>query len=693
MNRPRHTDEEAPVTANADDIAIIRVRYRENQVLRADDLNAEQRSHLDGRWRHNAVAHGWGIVAGLWLHAEANTVIVRPGMAVDGYGRELIVPKALVIHADVYARLGAAVDVWLRYGRVPQPGQPARWIEQTRLCLKPATEHDPRRPFEVPDEALDRGALASTPDDPVQEWPVYLGRATRTANGVEVSHNGRPYVSVMGETIRAPMDVRVPEDPDNPSLVPPPVPAAQVQLRVLPTRQRFAINVADPQATLVERVAVESSGTTTLRGTARLVNASASRAAPQKRPNASDLIMAEVRIRAESVRDPASIARKLTRGTSELFEYARAQLGGVPAPIFERTSFTEQVGPGDLPAALERIADDPALVALSCGTAPDWHQRPPIATDQAQRARWADLYEARATVAFALNRLLDATELARLAQRAGVPLRNRTWELLRQEPQNRRLLNRLLLEDVFARELVVGSAPLRGAWSIAFGQPKQPPQAAAPWQIYRTEVEQDGVKVHQLRIELGNPGAKGDPTRRKLMIGSTGATGFQPWLTVDAAGTLRVRGRVKVTGELVKSPVPADPSDPRFVDLLVAQWLQGIAAGLGAVESLKLELTGFDTIAAGAGWSYKVKITNTGAEPAATIAVREDATRNDVPIVPKWPGRIETRLDPGQSVEVDVPHAQAVTVGDKLGVIVVAVGFGPNGTPVYGYIARTTQVT
>jgi len=76
---------------------ITRPNYYQGQFLGAQDFNDELAYHRDMRRRHNLGPHTWGIVVGLELvekPKESGTgvdVFLQPGMAVDGYGREIIV--------------------------------------------------------------------------------------------------------------------------------------------------------------------------------------------------------------------------------------------------------------------------------------------------------------------------------------------------------------------------------------------------------------------------------------------------------------------------------------------------------------------------------------------------------------------------------------------------------------------------
>ena len=74
-----------------------RVRYRERQRLRTVDLRDEQDYLLGLDGRHNVGPHDWGIVRGLQILIDEATGVATlfPGIAIDGYGRELVVAEAV----------------------------------------------------------------------------------------------------------------------------------------------------------------------------------------------------------------------------------------------------------------------------------------------------------------------------------------------------------------------------------------------------------------------------------------------------------------------------------------------------------------------------------------------------------------------------------------------------------------------
>src|SRR5687767_9169717 len=101
-----------------------RVRFYDRQFLQAEDLRAEQSYHLQMRWRHNLAQHSWGIVAGLELRldglGEQARLVIDRGMALDGYGRELVLAHAEAKRLADYNK-ETSYDVWLDYRLLAPP--------------------------------------------------------------------------------------------------------------------------------------------------------------------------------------------------------------------------------------------------------------------------------------------------------------------------------------------------------------------------------------------------------------------------------------------------------------------------------------------------------------------------------------------------------------------------------------------
>jgi len=115
---------------------IERLNYYEGEYLGATDFEAEQDYQRDMRRRHNVGQHTWGIVSGLDIAfvptgvnapgsnlPEVN-VYVQPGMAIDGFGREVVVLNKTQLTTDLFAAYNnpaaqyTVMSVWISYAQV-----------------------------------------------------------------------------------------------------------------------------------------------------------------------------------------------------------------------------------------------------------------------------------------------------------------------------------------------------------------------------------------------------------------------------------------------------------------------------------------------------------------------------------------------------------------------------------------------
>src|SRR5437016_875517 len=94
-----------------------RVNYFDRQFIRLAELKDEQAYHLEIHRRHDLSHHSWGIVLGLEIIKEQDgRPGLRPGVAVDGYGRELLLLERRVIDREDFDRYGTSrLDLWLEY--------------------------------------------------------------------------------------------------------------------------------------------------------------------------------------------------------------------------------------------------------------------------------------------------------------------------------------------------------------------------------------------------------------------------------------------------------------------------------------------------------------------------------------------------------------------------------------------------
>lgn len=247
----------------------VRPRFRERQVLRAADLETQQAYLTAARRRHNIGQHGWGIVQGLEIR-DTPELVVQPGMAVDGYGRELIVTLPMTIPSSVFTELGDdTLDVWLVYQlvdvNVPQrgsrscgPGKNTRTREQittVRLTQSPQNQQRlpaevPREPIEVPDADLPFLPHRTPPDDPEMEWPVYLGTIRQVAAPPYDPNSPRPYATLTGQVVTPASGLA----------------RMQIDAELQSDKRQFAVTVADSSGKLVERLGIDREGNTYITG-------------------------------------------------------------------------------------------------------------------------------------------------------------------------------------------------------------------------------------------------------------------------------------------------------------------------------------------------------------------------------------------------------------------------------------------
>jgi len=77
----------------------VRPNFFPGRVLTADDLREEQEYHREKHRRHLQMLHGFGVVDGLDVDvaADGETISIEPGVAIDEYGREIVLDDMVVI--------------------------------------------------------------------------------------------------------------------------------------------------------------------------------------------------------------------------------------------------------------------------------------------------------------------------------------------------------------------------------------------------------------------------------------------------------------------------------------------------------------------------------------------------------------------------------------------------------------------
>ncbi len=116
---------------------IERLRYYDGEYLRSYDFTAEQAYHVEMRRRLNRHLHLHGIVYGLWLVQDAESLSpngplffsISPGMAIDRMGREIYLSVPYPLSPEIVLNRPGIIgsksyEVWLCY-RETQTGSPA----------------------------------------------------------------------------------------------------------------------------------------------------------------------------------------------------------------------------------------------------------------------------------------------------------------------------------------------------------------------------------------------------------------------------------------------------------------------------------------------------------------------------------------------------------------------------------------
>ena len=631
---------------------LTRVDYREGQRLSTRDLQQEQ-SYRDALRRgHSVVLHGWGIVSGLRLAAGEEVLRIAAGLAVDGYGRELIVPQPLEVDLDVLDELFdnecRAVDVWLLYGRAPYtprqrgrrqcgPGRHSRWREEARLRLMAvpdASVIDPRHPPGVPAADLESDLFSRLTEDPEREWPVYLGRVRRAGgdSAYAVAAAVLPYARLVGETIVAPSGqarMQLGKETGQPS-------------------HRFAIGPDDSEAWL----SLDRAGDLGIPGQLTVYGDG---------ERNSDLYLGVLRFTDSDLLDAAGIVRKL-KSSDPPYSDLRAQLDEAVREGIRAYDHCQQPSP-----------------------------------------------ELRKMLVTGLNYLLTEVTLWNRDAFRTVRLRRETRTVIGQyeeyEPYEDKglpqelvpRLNRLLLEDAFPGALARSRAASSDPPVVRFDALPELPEAAAPWQIYHAvvaEEEAENGETHdELRVELFHPGDAGEPANYQLVIGHRDGETFHPCLTVRADCTVVVNGRLRVEGQVAQGPIPLDPSDPRFNAAVLESWLSGTAAGSAALDCLydpaPLELTvaAASGIQLGESLAYSLTVRNASSCPLQPVQVvgnlfvvrgDDDEVQYREPLS-RAIDILEPSADQAFAFSFDPNSFPGIALGDSILITARAVSVGPLG--------------
>lgn len=224
-----------------------RLNYYQFQTLGAADLKDQQSYHRALRRRHNLGPHSWGVITGLEIVEQARDgdppfvdIFVMPGIAVDGYGREIIVMEPAPLSPALFSAYNTdrVLEVWIAYDeialRTPQGGFApcrndeafSRIRETFRFAVGglqvirgevivagrpavPAAAAAPGDPVMPEDELV---AFQEFPEDErAQRWHVQLGRVRwdgaagkfRPAGSPATLAQGRVWAGLRGASLKS----------------------------------------------------------------------------------------------------------------------------------------------------------------------------------------------------------------------------------------------------------------------------------------------------------------------------------------------------------------------------------------------------------------------------------------------------------------------------------------------------------
>lgn len=158
--------------------APVRNRYFYGKLLDVRSQEREQAYGIHMRRLLNRIGHGAGVLCGLEVRPDGDgkRVLVEPGVAIDGLGREIVVPERREMPDprrpidDRGDRCGEPVDsevvtICLAYAeRTEDEGDPARFVRETyTLQVRPGRADPPPR------SAAAEAVLAGSPAEAVRD--------------------------------------------------------------------------------------------------------------------------------------------------------------------------------------------------------------------------------------------------------------------------------------------------------------------------------------------------------------------------------------------------------------------------------------------------------------------------------------------------------------------------------------------
>lgn len=100
-----------------------RNNYFTGKLMTEADFEKEQSYHREKNKQHNRYLHGYGVVCGLWVvptdPPRPRSVVVKPGLALDSWGREIVVPEPIEFKLRKQSRRTDSVYLVMEYRERP----------------------------------------------------------------------------------------------------------------------------------------------------------------------------------------------------------------------------------------------------------------------------------------------------------------------------------------------------------------------------------------------------------------------------------------------------------------------------------------------------------------------------------------------------------------------------------------------
>lgn len=584
----------------------LRVFYVERQRLSAADLRAEQEylSGLDER--HNLKQHAPGVVRGLRVGTdESGRLVVEPGVAVDAYGRELLLVEPLTLELE-----NPRADVWLLYCLQPlrsrQPGRglcsdenAPRWREDARVLVEDIDGDQP--PSAPADGAVFLGRLSPPPLSPPDPPPLAPDVAYASVRGQEVKDAGA----------RASM---------------------QIGPRTGRDQTAFAVSVADDAGNTTRRLALERRGGNVITGTVVLLDYRAR--APLS------LFENKLRLLVEAKR-PGPSGQQIQVGAVEKMEG--------PSEVAELEFLNYSREPG-LPQseALTIVKDSPKLeeelrafnqtsrlVRLEIiSRAPLKEKTEREESEGTGKARAGRELKARDDRQISLSGAGGTLEFGLLPEPA--------------EAAGDKFVPRGCYDDrLAAAEPPEAEAPM----GLAFQPVAEPPKGQPLPRLYVAKMQDGDRTVAQLRFDLGEK--KDADESERFAIGRSKPRGPQAkdWLTVCGTCTVIIPAvgagpdlplSLQVLGTIEQSPIKPDETDPDFTSRLMNAWLEGLRSTVKASTVINVTIERPPKIIeSGKPWSYTLRLANDSDVKVSAERVLETLTVGSGTILNNLPAQAD----------------------------------------------------